>query len=123
MGNYVHVIKKHAEYGNHEAFNWKFEEFHSFLDLLGCGINEEPYDYEFECEEEAYECAMNIVKSYKEKGDCDEVRQMLVGLYCTIEDLDNSLNKLGGIDNVLESMQAFWDEREKDYGWISFSAW
>lgn len=125
MGKRVHVIKKHQEYGSYEAFNWKFDEFHSFLDALGCDVCGEEFDSEFECEDSKYENALNILKAYKEKGDCEEVKKMLddVYYYYSVEELEKDLEELGGLDHVLEAMQTFWDEREKDYGWISFSAW
>jgi hypothetical protein len=124
MGKRVHVIKKHQEYGSYEAFNWKYDEFHSFLDALGCGVCGEEYADEFECDEEAYGNALNFLKTYKEKGaDCEEVQKFLKDAYYSVEELEDDLNELGGLDYVLESMQYFWEQREKNYGWISFSAW
>lgn len=124
MGKRVHVIKKHQEYGSYEAFNWKFDEFHSFLDALGCDVcAEDEYSDTFECDEDLYENALNILKAYKENGDCKEVKKMLKDLGYSVEELEKDLAELGGLDHVLEAMQTFWDEREKDYGWISFSAW
>ena len=124
MGKRVHVIKKHQEYGSGEAFNWKFDEFHSFLDALGCDVCGEEYADDFECEEENYEKALNFLKAYKEKGaDCKEVKKFFKDAYYSVEELEEDLNTLGGLDYVLEAMQMFWDEREKGYGWISFSAW
>lgn len=122
----VHVVKKHAEYGDVEAFNWKFEEFHSFLDALGCDVSaEDDYAENFECGEDNYEDALNFLKVYKEKGaDCKEVKKFFKeNVDYTIGELEQDLETLGGLDYVLQAMQMLWDEREKDYGWISFSAW
>lgn len=125
MGLNVHVVKKHAEYGNGEAFNWKSEEFHYLLDALDCHVcAADNYAEYFECEVDRYENALNFLKVYKEKGaDCKEVKKFLKKACYTIGELEQDLETLGGLDYVLQAMQMFWDEREKDYGWISFSAW
>ena len=76
MGKNVHVIQKHQEYGSGEAFNWKYEEFHSFLNSLGCNVCGEHYVDDFECEEDKYEKALEFLKTYKEKGaDCKKVKK------------------------------------------------
>ena len=124
MGKRVHVIKKHQEYGSGEFFNWNYERFHSFLDALACDVYGEEYADNFECKEENYEKALNFLKAYKEKGaDCEEVKKFFKDAYYSVEELEKDLDILGGLDYVLETMQMFWDEREKGYGWISFSAW
>lgn len=124
MGCRVHVIKKHREYGSYEGFNWKFEDFHSFLDALGCDVcAEDEFAKDFECDENLYERALNIIKIYKNKGYCTEVKEFLDDYDYTIKEFEKDLEELGGIDYVLESMEMFWEQREKDYGWISFSAW
>lgn len=123
MGKRVHVIKKHATYGTYEAFNWKFEEFHSLLDMLGCDVYGEDDSENFECEGNYYKSAMNILKMYKKKGACKKVENMLDNVYSSIEKLNIVLENLGGLDYVLESMELFWKQRDKKSNWISFSAW
>ena len=124
MSMNIHVVKKHQECGSYEAFNWQFEEFHAFLDSLGCMVDaENAYSRTFECDEDLYKNALDILKTYKKKGDCKQVRNMLEYVKYSIDGLEKDLAELGGLDYVLKSMEKLWKEREKNYGWITFSAW
>jgi hypothetical protein len=40
-----------------------------------------------------------------------------------MDSFESYVEKLGGLDKVLEAMQAFYDQRDKKVDWISFSAW
>lgn len=125
MGKRVHVIKKHEEYGKTKAFNWKFEEFNHFIGFnLGCKMRHMEYNYNnVECKVEEYETALSLVKAYKEKGRCEEVEKMFDEANGNIDCFEGYLEILGGIDYILSSMQAFYNERDKESSWISFSAW
>ena len=123
MGKRVHVIKKHAEYGDYSAFNWKFEDFCEMLSDLGCDMCHNDYDYDdFECLVSEYETALSLVKLYKEKGKCEEVEKAFDEANSDVESFESYLEMLGGIDEVLSSMEIFYKERDKKYDWISFSA-
>ena len=66
MSKRLHVVSKHQEYGSAEGFNWKFEEFHAFLNGLGCEVEAEDfYADEFECEAEKFANAIDTLKDYK----------------------------------------------------------
>lgn len=124
MGKRVHVVSRHADYGKTEAFSWKSGEFKDLLESLGCEMCGIEYDYDnFECDIDEYEVALSLVKAYKKMGKCKEVEELFDNANADIDDFEDGLEGLGGLDNVLTSMQAFWNERDKDSGWISFSAW
>ena len=122
MGKRVHVIKKMAEYGS-EGFNWKQQEFKDLLDNLGCDTNGEDYSDQFECLADSFERALNLIKTYKEKGECDEVKEFLEDVGISVEDLDDSLRDLGDIDNVINTMQYFLKTRDKSCSYIMFECW
>jgi hypothetical protein len=124
MGKRVHVVKRHAEYGSAEAFNWLFEEFYNFLSELGCYMCHTEDDYDnFECEVEEYKTALSLVKAYKKNGRTKAVEEKFVKVNADIDSFESYVEKLGGLDKVLEAMQAFYDQRDKKVDWISFSAW
>lgn len=123
MGKLVHVIKKHADYGNTQAFNWGEEKFKDLLTYLGCEVCGEEYSDEFECDEDEYNKALSFLKSYQKDKESKEVKTFMEENDIDDETLELSFKGLGGLDEIVESMQGFWDEREKGYGWISFHAW
>lgn len=122
MGKRVHVIKKMAEYGS-EGFNWKQQEFKELLDNLGCDTNGEDYADQFECLASSFEKALNLIKTYKEKGECDEVKKFLEDVGIDVDDLDYSLRELGDIDDVINTMQYFLKTRDKSSEYIMFECW
>lgn len=122
MGKRVHVVKKMAEYGS-EGFNWKQQEFKDLLDNLGCDTNGEVYSDQFECLVESFEKALNLIKTYKEKGECDEVKEFLEDVGIDVDDLDDCLRELGDIDDVINTMQYFLKTRDKSSEYIMFECW
>lgn len=122
MGKRVYVVKKMAEYGS-EGFNWKQQEFKDLLDNLGCDTNGEDYSDQFECLADSFERALNLIKTYKEKGECDEVKEFLEDVGISVEDLDKSLRDLGDIDTIIDTMQYFLDTRDKSCDYIMFECW
>ena len=122
MGKRVHVVKKMAEYGS-EGFNWKQQEFKDLLDNLGCDTNGEEYSDQFECLADSFERALNLIKTYKEKGECDEVKEFLEDVGISVEDLDDSLRDLGDIDTIINTMQCFLKTRDKSCEYIMFECW
>lgn|GEM_PF-7101287 len=118
MGKRVHVVKQQEKYGNSEYFNWKYNEFADLLGQLGCeAASMDEYNMErFEVETDKFQRAINVLKEYKGgktsfDNDID------------IDGIDAYLDELGGIDNVIEAMEAFYEQRDKDSGWIIFVAW
>ena len=122
MGKRVYVVKKMAEYGS-SGFNWKQQEFKAFLDNLGCDTNGDDYSDQFDCLADSFEKALNIIKTYKEKGECDEVREFLEDVGIDIEDFEDVINGLGDIDDVIYVMQSFLDTRDKSSDYIMFECW
>lgn len=115
MGKRLHVVKQQEKYGNAEYFNWKYNEFANLLSALGCYIDSiDEYNLErFDVETKEFEKAMEYVKQVKDgKTDFEEF---------DIEDLN--FDELGGIDNVIEAMSVFYDQRDKDSSWMIFVAW
>ena len=125
MSRSVRVIKKHAEYSSFKAFNWKSSDFYYLLRTLGCNIDDaDAYGDEFEYCVKEYETALDFLKEYKEKGNCKEIREKVKNDFNTdMTTLDYYINELEGIDNVIKSMQYMYDERDKDYGYITFVVW
>lgn len=115
MGKRVHVVKKQEKYGDSEAFNWKQDEFIDLLESLNCQIDNNEDD-RFEVLAEEYECAINYLKDIKAgKTDFDEID--LLEFNEALEDLDYS------IDELIEVMEEFYDERDKDSDYIIFVSW
>ena len=121
MGKRLHVVSKQRKYGKSEGFNWKFEEFKDFLEDLGadvCAV--EDCAEEFECDVYSYKKILDMLKDYKENGMTEKVKEFLYNYKETkfINDLDN----LGGIDELINTMQRFYEERDKKSEWIQFVA-
>ena len=124
MGKRVHVVSKHEEYGSAEGFNWKYEEFHDFLDTLNCDVECGDDDSsEFECGAKNYKEALDLLREYKEKGVTPNFIEKVLTEFYTIDDFEKDLEELGGIDVVLPLMERFYEQRDKDSWWISFVAW
>ena len=124
MGKRVHVVSRQEEYGSYETFNWKWEEFHSFLDLLGCDCCGESYDDRFDCLAEEYKIALDALKSYQKSGSKSrKFKALLEENDLTEEDLLGYAENLGGLDNVIEAMATFYKERDKKSRYIQFVAW
>ena len=122
MGKRLHVVSKQREYGKSEGFNWKFEEFKDFLEDLGadvCAV--EDCTDEFECDEYSYKKILDILKDYKENGMTDKVKEFFNEKYKETKFI-NDLDNLGGLDEVVDIMQRFYDERDKNSEWIQFVA-
>lgn len=133
MGNRVHVIKKHAEYGDTEAFNWKSQDFRSLLNMISpdC-VSGSEYSDDFELPVADYKQALKLmgrVVRYQKHpdndqfGDFQKLTAMLDELGESYGDLCDSLNNLGGAEYVLNAMAGFYSERDRSSDWISFSAW
>jgi hypothetical protein len=126
MGKRVHVVKRQAEYGSTEAFNWKYEEFHSFLELFSNEVCHEEYDTDnFEMPVADYKKAMDFVKKYA-KAKTEKQRNKLCENYGVVE--ENFLNAVDDymettLERLSEVMTAFYMERDKKSDWIQFSAW
>jgi len=134
MGNRVHVIKKHAEYGETAGFNWSSENFRSLLDATGSETCGEDYADDYECQVENYKTSLKVVarlarlKRMTEQhgkdvyGDLDKVTALLEDLGNDVDDINALLEPIGGVQLVLEYMVAFYVERDRDSDWISFSS-
>ena len=123
MGKRIHVVKRVQEYGSC-GFNWKQQEFKDLLDALGCDTSGEYYSDDFDCQVELYENALNMLKEYKDKGRTKELEAKFLenGLdFDLFEDALRDLESSG--DNVLETMQSFYDNRDKNWDYICFAAW
>lgn len=122
MGKRLHVVSKQREYGKSEGFNWKFEEFKDFLEDLGadvCAV--EDCAEEFECDEYSYKEILDTLKDYKENGMTDKVKEFFNEKYKETKFI-NDLDNLGGLDELIDIMQRFYDERDKNSEWIQFVA-
>ena len=142
MGNRVHVVKKQREYGKSEAFNWAFDEFNDLLSSLGCNVcTLDGYspDIEIFCDE--YERAMTILTRIIEAKKKDKNMDLndidfsdLASPEDTpdwekfdpdsydFNDVIDKAKKLQdySMEKILEIMQTFWEERDKNSSWIQF---
>jgi len=125
MGKYLHVIKRHESYGDSEGFNWKYEEFNELLELLGCYMcHEEDIFDRFECDVEEYKRALDLLKLYKANGKTEEVENVFENSEAAcLDDIEPYITELGGIDYIINKMEAFYNERDMESDWITFSAW
>lgn len=133
MGNRVHVIKKHAEYGSTEAFNWQSQDFRSLLNMIQPNtVSGEDYSDNFELPVEDYKQAIKLmgrVVRYQKHpdndkfGDFRKLTAMLDELGESYGDLCDRLDNVGGAEYVLNAMVGFYSERDRSSDWISFSAW
>ena len=137
MGKRVHVVSKQREYGDSEAFNWANEEFKDLLRDLGCNVCEQDeYSDDFELLTAHYEVALNILKrmkgnpdltnediadlKYGEDDDYDSIDPDMIEL----EDVKDDIEKLGySLEELINVLEMFYDERDKNSSWIQFSAW
>ena len=124
MGKRVHVLKKCPEYGS-EGFNWKQQEFKDLLDCLGCCTSGDDYADEFDCNLKNYENALSIIKLYKESGECDLLKKMLSDAECceSVDSIKERIESLGDIDEVISTMEDFYNSRDKSTDYIMFSCW
>ena len=142
MGKRVHVVKKQREYGKSEAFNWAFEEFKDLLSSLGCYVCEQDeYSSDFELSCNDYERAMTIftriIEAQKKNKDMDlndidfsdlaspedtsDWEKFDPDKYDFNDVIDNAKSLEGySMDEILEIMQDFWEERDKNSSWIQF---
>ena len=118
MGKRIHVIKKQEEYGDFEAFNWKQEEFFNLLSSLDCylgGTDDYSYD-RVEIFVPEYEIAINYLKDIRDgKTEFENIDILQVQ-----EALD-ALNY--GIDDVINYMEKFYEERDRSSDYIMFVSW
>ena len=136
MGKRVHVVSKQPEYGATEAFNWACEEFKDLLSNCGANVCGEEYSDEFELPVEDYERSLTIIKRMKEDPDLtnDDLADLKVETEdgqnnfdpdsIDLEDIGASILKLDyTIEELIEILENFYEERDKNSDWIEFSAW
>ena len=133
MGSRVHVIKKRAEYGATEAFNWQSQNFRELLNTIQPSIvSGEEFSDDYELQVEDYKQALKLMgrivrylkhPAYDKFGDFQKLTAMLDDLGEDYDELRSSLNRLGGAEYVLNAMVGFYSERDRASDWISFSAW
>lgn len=125
MGQRVHVIKKRAEYGNTEAFNWAHDKFENLLFSLACDVcKQEEYSTEFELLVGDYERAVEILKKIKEGKEKNT--EIVLDDDVELEAIEETIKDLGYEDKIgslIEIMENFYNERDKASSWIQFSAW
>jgi len=136
MGKRVHVVSKQVEYGNTEAFNWKGEEFKCLLRNCGANACGEDYSDNFDLPVGDYERSLTILKRMKENPDLtnDDLADLKVETedgqnnfdpdLIDINDIKESIKILDyTIEELIEILENFYEERDKDNDWIEFSAW
>ena len=144
MGSRVHVVKRQPEYGRC-GFNWKSEEFKSFLDDMGCETTGESYDDDFDCDVCLFKKAVWALSIYVHRKPSDarrknpyknkarwtrydkfldflDERGTTVGEFedgvCSMADLDD---KAKAAKESLETMVGMLVDRDKSSSYISFS--
>ena len=135
MGKRVHVVSKQAEYGATKAFNWANEEFKDLLHNCGATVYCEECSDEFELSVGDYERSLTILKRMKENPDLtnDDLADLKVETedgqnnfdpdLIDIEDINVSILKLDcTIEELIEILESFYEERDKNSDWVEFSA-
>jgi hypothetical protein len=124
MGYRVHVVKRQEEYGDREGFNWSQEEFDTLLNSLGCNTNPSEDYSRNECYAEEYKTALKILKAYKKHGRTPETEKLWDEADA---DMDEAIDLIGtlfnSIDDAIEILQDYYDERDKKSDWIMFVSW
>jgi hypothetical protein len=141
MGNRVHVVKKQIEYGKSGYFNLAVEEFKDLLSSLGCKCAQNEYSSDFEMPCDEYERAMTILTRIIEAKKKDK-NMDLNGIdfsdlaspedipdwvkfdpdsydFNDVIDIAKNLQDYS-MEEILESMKIFWEERDKNSSWIQF---
>ena len=120
MSRLVHVIAKREVVGEREAFNWEYDTFADLLSALDCqlfSLNEDDEGLtRFETQKVSYKKALDVLKAYRKSGKLNEDD-------FDKAEIDNCVEKLGGIDNVIENMKGFLKESDKKCEWIIFVVW
>lgn len=132
MGCRVHVVKKQREYGNSEAFNWKYSEFYSMLSNLGCNVYspDDMGESNFaEMQVSEYRAALNILESLRDGKEIDDAD--LTALNMSAEDFnadikDNVMQYIESLGYELKDlcvvMEQFYEQRDQNSDWIQFEA-
>lgn len=124
MGKRVHVIKRQAECGNTEDFNWKYEEFHLFLALFSDNVTGDAFDESWEMPTEDFKRIIDFVKKFI-KTNTDEGLGELCDEYGIEKEefVDAVYNMETTTPKLLETLKGFYKERDKKSDWIQFSVW
>lgn len=132
MGYRVHVVSRSAEYG-YGGFNWKVDEFMSFLDTMGCCTSRYGDTDDFDCSIDDYKkvvWAVSIfVHANQESSLYKKFKQFLKENALTLAEFTDSIGKLGDNDQpvmaiakeTLKTMVNMLITRDKHSIWISFS--
>lgn len=110
MGYRVHACTAYkVEYGDGQC-NWKTDEFYGDLTTLDCDpTGEDEYATEYECDLEAFKKAIDRLKKIAAKKKPSKKDLEL------LDELNTPLNEL------LETMEYFYDTADKDNDYIHFS--
>ena len=137
MGKRVHVISKQVEYGSTGVFSWKNEEFKDLLRNCGAEVCESgECSDDFELLLKDYERAQTILKRMKENPDLtnddlvdlNEVNEDGIEVFdvewkIDIDGIKKAIKNIGyDMDELIECLDAFYNERDKNGDWIQFAA-
>lgn len=133
MGHRIHVVTKHEETSDYGCFNWNTSDFKNLLDITGGDTTGEEYADNFGCSEENYKASLKAVALFNRVNkklnagtatdeEVAKLDSLLEETSIDRDELEAALDILGGPESVLEDMVALWIRRERNYGWISFSA-
>ncbi len=133
MGCRVHVVKKQREYGNTQAFNWRYSEFYSMLSSLGCNVCL-PNDIEesnfAEMQVTEYRAALDILECLrdgKKFNDADLIELNIESAEDFNADIKDDvmqyIEKIGyELKDLCEVMEQFYEQRDQNSDWIQFEA-
>lgn len=139
MGTRIHVVKRHVEYGDSGAFNYGTDDFKDLLLEAGANVEtQDGNDIDFECLEDDYKTAIKVVAClanrkaddpyrvalFKELNICTETLVQTIHA-CWKNDYDEShveYDEVKATKYVLSYMVAFYVQRDRNSGYVSFSA-
>lgn len=133
MGCRVHVVKKQREYGNSEAFNWKYSEFYSMLECLGCNVcsSSEFEESNFaEMQVTEYRAALNILERLRDGKEINDADLIALNIESAEDfnadikdDVMQCIESLGyELKDLCVVMEQFYEQRDQNSDWIQFEA-
>ena len=124
MGKRLHVVKKQVQYGNNEAFNWCFQDFHRLMCLFSNEVSGEGYDDDWDMPVEDYKKAMDFIKKLGKTEGCNKRKELAENANIDYDELMSYIHALQSKEGeLLSDMQAFYRQRDKHSYYIAFSAW
>lgn len=130
MGKRLRVVKQCEVYGDHARFNWNYEKFANLLESMGANVHcYDEYSYDrFEVPTEHFEFAMGCMEKIANGDEIKDLKPIDDEMWDF--DPDEVMSALSEFDGdyqdpayILETMRLYYDERDKNSGYMIFVAY